>query len=328
VVEPIKPNIEWEQLSDAYGRVRIEPLEPGFGTTLGNSLRRVLLSSLPGAAVTAVRIEGVQHEFSTLPHIKEDVTELLLNIKGIRIRPLSQRPGTLILEASGEGPVCAGDVMPSPDFAIANPELHLALLDSADAKLKAEFYVEHGKGYQEAKSGDDLPIGVLPLDAIFTPIRRINFTVGKTRVGHISNYDSLTIEVWTDGTISPAEAIAQSARILVQHLSPFCELSKPAPIEPSVELYDMPIEQLGLSQRTLNALKRNKISKVKELLEQGKEGLRGMRGFGEKSSAEVWGQLEALGLVPKEEVPPEAETEEEIALRALQEKGFKVKRVR
>lgn len=326
MIEPITPKIECDQTSDGYGRFIIEPLEAGFGTTLGNSLRRVLLGSLPGAAVTAVRIEGVQHEFSTIPDVKEDVMEFLLNVKGIRLRALSEQVGKLTLAVAGEGPVCAGDIRPSPDYEIVNPELHLAMLDSADAKLNVEFYVEQGKGYEPAGPSDSLPIGVLPLDAIFTPIRTVNFTVGKTRVGQVSNYDRLILQVLTDGSISPTEALSQGAQILIDHFSVFSDLGKPAPVEVKAEPYDMPIEQLGLSSRTLNCLKRSRVTKVSELLQKSKQELQAMKGFGQRSLEEVWDRLEALGLRPtvaEEEVPlPEGEVEE--AIQRLKAK-FKVR---
>jgi DNA-directed RNA polymerase subunit alpha len=324
VVQSVSPTIECERASGSYGRFIIEPLEPGFGITLGNALRRVLLSSLPGAAVTAVRIEGVQHEFSTIPHVKEDCMEFLLNIKGIRLRSLSEHPGKLTLEIAGEGAVCAGDIKPSPDFEIVNPELHLATLDSADAKLDVEFYVEQGKGYREAKPDDSLPIGLLPLDAIFTPIRRVNFAVEKARVGQVSNYDRLILEVWTDGTILPREALTQSARLLTEQFSVFSDLAKPPVVEAKAGPYDVSIEQLGLSSRTFNCLKRSKITSVGQLLEKSREELEAMKGFGRRSLEEVWDRLQALGFkVPEEEVALPEEGEEAEAIQKLKAK-FKV----
>lgn len=325
MVQSVSAKIECEQASDSYGRFIIEPLESGFGVTLGNAFRRVLLSSLPGAAVTAVRIEGVQHEFSTIPHVKEDCMGFLLNIRGIRLRSLSEQPGKLTLEVAGEGAVCAGDIKPSLDFEIVNPELHLATLDSADAKLDVEFYVEQGKGYKEAKPDDSLPIGVLPLDAIFTPIRRVNFTVEKARVGQVSNYDRLILEVWTDGTISPMEALTESARILTEQFSVFSDLAKPHVIEAKAGPYDVPIEQLGLSSRTLNCLKRSKITNVGQLLEKSREELEAMKGFGRRSLEEVWDCLQALGfkVAEKEVALPEVGEEAE-AIEKLKAK-FKVR---
>ncbi len=308
MLQVVSPKIECEVSSEDYGKFVIEPLDPGFGITLGNSLRRVLLSSLSGAAVTAVKIEGVQHEFSTIPHVKEDVIELLLNIKQLRLRPLSDVSGRLFLEASGEGAVCAGDIKPSADFEVVNPELHLATLDSPEAQLNITLYVEQGKGYLPAGRGDGLPLGVIPVDAIFTPVKRVNYSVGKTRVGQVSNYDKLILEVWTDGTITAREALARSAEILVKHFTLFTELGKvhiegEKPLAPAIppEKYEMPLEQLGLSARTFNSLRRSGITKVGELLEKSDDDLLALRSFGQKSLEEVKERLEALGLRPAAE---------------------------
>ncbi len=300
------PIVECEETSEKYGRFVVEPLAPGFGITLGNSLRRVLLSALPGAAVTAVKVEGVQHEFTTIPHVKEDVVEFLLSVKELRLKVLADRSGRLFLEAEGEGAVCAGDIKPSPDFEVINPELHLATLDSTDAQLSVVFYVEQGKGYVPASHGDGLPIGVIPVDAIFTPVRKVNYAVEKTRVGQESNFDRLVLEVWTDGTITPIEALSQSAVILSEHYTLFYDLGK-APVEgekpaaPAIppEQYEVPLEQLELSARTFNSLRRSGITKVGELLEKSKEDLLGLRSFGQKSLQEVWDRLEKLNLLPE-----------------------------
>jgi len=306
LLQVLNPKIECESSSEDYGKFIIEPLDPGFGITLGNSLRRVLLSSLPGAAVTAVKIEGVQHEFSTIPNVKEDVIEFLLNIKQLRLRALSDVSGRLFLEASGEGAVCAGDIKPSADFEVVNPELHLVTLDSPDAQLNVTLYVEQGKGYLPAGRGDGLPLGVIPVDAIFTPVKRVNYTVGKTRVGQVSNYDKLIIEVWTDGTVTSREALAKSAEVLTKHFALFTELGKvhvegEKPITPAIppEKYEMPLEQLGLSARTFNSLRRSGITKVGELLEKSESDLLALRSFGQKSLEEVNERLEALDLKPK-----------------------------
>jgi len=308
LLQVLNPKIECESSSENYGKFVVEPLEPGFGVTLGNSLRRVLLGSLPGAAVTAVKIEGVQHEFTTIPHIKEDVIEFLLNLKELRLRALSDVPNQkLFLEAGGEGAVCAGDIKPSADFEVVNPELHLVTLDSADAQLSVALYVEQGKGYVPAGRGDgSMALGVIPVDAIFTPVRRVNYTVGKTRVGQVSNYDKLTLELWTDGTITPREALAKSAEILTKHFSLFYELGKvhvegEKPLAPAIppEKYDMPLEQLGLTARTFNSLRRSGITKVGELLEKTDEDLLALRSFGQKSLEEVREKLTTLDLQPK-----------------------------
>ncbi len=284
-----------------YGRFLAEPLEPGLGTTLGNALRRVLLSSLPGAAVTWVRIEGIQHEFSPIPYVKEDAMEFLLNIKQLRLCPLSHQPGQLILEVAGEGKVCAGDIKSSTDFRIANPELYLAALDSPQAKLYAELNVELGKGYAPAKSVDGLPLGALPIDAIFTPVRKVNFSVEPIRPGQEESQERLMLEIWTDATISPWEALTQSAIILISQFSSFRDLEVPMakevaralPILP--EQYDTPLEELNLSTRSYNSLRRAGIFTLGQLLEKGREGLPPLPGLGAKSRAEVEELMVKLG---------------------------------
>jgi len=315
LLQGVSPIVEFRDSSENYGRFVAEPLEPGFGTTLGNSFRRVLLGSLTGAAVTAVKIEGIQHEFTNVPYVKEDIIEFLLNIKGLRLRALSDRPGRLFLEVKGEGSVCAGDIKPSVDFEVVNPGLHLVTLDSPEADLDVVFYVEIGKGYVPAGRGDGLPLGVIPVDAIYTPVRRVNYKVEKTRVGQVSNYERLIIEVWTDGTISPKEALSNSAKILVSQFSLFYDLGKPVvegeiPVDPAIPLeqYEMPLEQLGLSARTFNSLRRSGITKVGELLEKKDEELLGLRSFGQKSLDEAKDRLKLLGLITEEE-----ESTEEIA---------------
>ena len=202
------PKVECIESTETYGRFVAEPLEKGFGVTMGNGLRRVLLSSLPGAAITWVMIEGIQHEFSTIPHVKEDTIDFLLNVKAIRLRHLAQRSGKLRLEVEGEGQVSAGDIKTSADFEIVNPELHLATLDSPKAKLSVEFNVELGRGYVPASSSDGLPIGAIPIDAIFTPVRKVNYSVEPSSLREGSNQEKLILEVWTDGTFSPIEAVS------------------------------------------------------------------------------------------------------------------------
>lgn len=318
--EVASPQIECTEISEKYGRFVIEPLERGFSITLGNALRRVLLSSLPGAAVTWIRIEGVQHEFSTIPGMKEDTIEFLLNIKALRLRSLFPRAGKLILEAEGEGRVLAGDIKSSADFEVVNPDLHLATLDSPDAKLIVEFNVEQGKGYVPAGKSDDLPLGAIPVDAIFTPVRKVNYSVEPTRVGQVSGYERLILELWTDGTISPIEAMSQSAQILIEQFQLFYELAsvplrvgeKQPRLPISLEQYNMLIEQLGLSVRTFNCLKRAGIAKVGELFERSEEELLTIRNFGLKALEEVKGQLKAQGLISEkgEEEPGEEAGEE------------------
>jgi len=315
--------IECVESEDNFGRFRAEPLEKGFGVTLGNALRRVLLGYLPGAAVTRVRLEGIQHEFSAIPFVKEDVTEFLLNVKALRLKSLSGQPGKLTLEVEGEGRVSAADIEPSTDFEIANPELYLATLDSPEAKLYVEFDVELGEGYREAEPGDNLPVGVIPVDAIFTPIRKVNFNVEPTHISREISRERLELEVWTDGTISPVDAVSQSAEILVEQLSPFIDYAKISRMEVEKQLirasisdekYNMPVEQLDLSVRTMNCLRRGGISTVGELISRGERGLLSLHNFGQKSKQEVDERLKALGLSLTPPVEPEVgEGEEEEA---------------
>jgi DNA-directed RNA polymerase subunit alpha len=312
--------IECLESGENFGRFRAEPLEKGFGLTLGNALRRVLLGYLPGAAVTRVKIEGIQHEFSGIPFVKEDVTEFLLNVKALRLKSLSGQPGKLILEVEGEGRVTAADIAPSTDFEIANPELYLATLDSPEAKLYVEFDVELGEGYREAEAGDNLPVGVIPVDAIFTPIRKVNFTVEPTHISREINRERLEIEVWTDGTISPVDALNQSAEIMVEQLTPFIDYARISRLEEekeflrasiSEEKYNMPVDQLDLSVRTMNCLRRGGIATVGELISRGEKGLLALHNFGQKSRQEVEERLQGLGLSLTPEIDKEASDEEE-----------------
>ncbi len=301
----VVPKAECVESRDNFGRFVAEPLEKGFGVTLGNSMRRVLLSQLQGAAVTRVKIEGIQHEFSTIPYVKEDATEFLLNVKALRLKSLTGRPGKLTLEVQGEGRVCAADIKPSADFEIANPELYLATLDSPEARLYVELDVELSKGYREAESTDNLPIGVIPVDAIFSPMRKVNFTIEPIYIGQETSRERLYLEVWTDGTISPAEAISQSAEILTEQLSPFANYARLSQVEakeePSrltipEELSNMPVEQLNLSVRTMNCLRRGGIATVGELVSKEEKDLMALRNFGQKSKQEIIDRLAALGL--------------------------------
>ena len=254
----VVPTIKCIEATATFGRFFAEPLEKGFGTTLGNSLRRVLLGYLPGAAITWINIEGIQHEFSTIPHVKEDTIEFLLNIKALRLKSLSNRPGKLTLEVEGEGQVCAADIKPSADFEVINPELHLATLDSSEAKLCIEFNVELGEGYRQAESSDNLPVGAIPVDAIFGPIRKVNITVESIHIGRETSRERLCLEVWTNGAISPVDAVSLSAEILIDQLSPFVEYVRVSQIEEEKQLirlsipdekFNMPVEQLDLSVR-------------------------------------------------------------------------------
>ncbi len=299
----VVPKIECVESSHNFGRFVAEPLEKGFGVTLGNTMRRVLLSYLQGAAVTRVKFEGILHEFSPIPYVKEDATEFLLNVKALRLKPLSGRPGKLTLEVEGERRVSAADITPSADFEIANPELYLAALDSAEARIYVEFDVELSNGYKEAESSDNLPIGVMPVDAIFTPTRKVNFTVEPIHIGQETSRERLYLEVWTDGTISPAEAICLSADILREQLSPFASFTRIPQLKeeasrPSIpeEQRNMPVEQLNLSVRTMNCLRRGGIATLGELLTKQEKELMALRNFGQKSKLEIEERLAVMGL--------------------------------
>ncbi|MEX2446970.1 MAG: DNA-directed RNA polymerase subunit alpha [Dehalococcoidia bacterium] len=297
------PEIRIDNEETDYVHLVAEPLEPGFGTTLGNALRRVLLSSLAGAAITSVRIEGVDHEFSTVAGMKEDVTEFLLNLKEVRLRAFADRPARLFLEASGEGEVTAGQIQATADYEIVNPDEHLATLDSKDASLVIDLNVETGRGYLPATVSEGLPIGVIPVDALFTPVRRVNYRVSNTRVGQATNYDRLDIEIWTDGTVDGQTAVSMASEILREQMYPFQLLGRPeAAEEPSrnaevqqFEGYDMPIEQLELSVRAYNCLKRSGLMTVGAVLEKSEEELLALRNFGEKSYLELKDKLVSSG---------------------------------
>lgn len=314
----IIPKIDCVESGENFGRFLAEPLEKGFGITLGNALRRVLFSYLPGASVTQVRIEGVRHEFTTIPHAKEDVTEFLLNVKALRLKPLSNHPGKLILEVQGEGRVCAADIKPSVDFEITNPELCLITLDSPEARLYVEFDVELGEGYRIAESSDNMPVGTIPVDSIFTPVRKVNFTTEPIHVGQGIGRERLLLEVWTDGTISPVDASSRAASILVEQLSPFVEYIKVSQMKAEEELirlsipdekYNMPVEQLDLSVRTMNCLRRSGIATVGELISKKPKDLLMLRNFGQKSFREIEEHLQEAGLslAPQVEVKKEKE---------------------
>ena len=312
--EPIKPGVHVIESDDTYGKVAVEPLERGFALTLGNPMRRILLSSTNCSAITWVKIDDVVHEYTAIPGVKEEVMELLLNIKRIRIRAQSERSGKMRLDVSGGGPVCAGDIATSSDFEIVNPELHLATMDSDDAHLSIEFNVEQGVGYVQAVQGDGvdgLPVGVLPLDAIFSPVRKVNYNVERTRVGQVTDYERLVLEVWTDGTITPVEAVRRAAETLVNHFFLFSTLDRTAeagadrsPLVVSPEIYQTPIERLELSPRTLNCLKRAHITKVGEVLEMPDDELLKIRNFGEKSLTELRGKLTERGITPPQNGSP------------------------
>jgi DNA-directed RNA polymerase subunit alpha len=315
------PKIECTEQKENYGRFVAEPLEKGFGITLGNSLRRVLLGYLPGAAVTQVRIDGVQHEFTVIPNAKEDVMEFLLNIKEIRLKPLSDHGGTLILEKEGEGRICASDIKPSTDFEITNPDLCLITLNNAKAKLYVEMDVELGSGFRAAESTDNMPVGTIPVDAIFTPIKKVNYIVEPTHLGRETSRERLVIDVWTDGTMMPVDAISHAAEILIQQLTPFFEYVKISQMKAEErairlaipdEKYNMPVEQLDLSVRTMNCLRRSNITTVGELIAKGPKELLKLRNFGQKSYQEIEDRLSSIGLslTPKTEETGEEKKEE------------------
>lgn len=306
VFEMVTPVVETTADTETYGRFVIEPLESGFGLTVGNALRRVLLSSLPGAAVTAVTIEGVHHEFSTIPGVKEDSIDLLLNVKSIRIRALSDRAGELTLDVSGERIVTAGDIVTTADFEIANPDQYLCTLDTKDSRISIIFSVEPGKGYQPAVPGAGLEIGKIAVDAIFTPVRKVNYVVETTRIG-VDNFDRLILEVWTDGTVNPAEAVNRAAQILADHFTTIGSSGRPSAVRGGDRVAlaagsagaqgEVPIEDLDLSVRAYNCLKRAGITKVAQILEMSEEDLLNVRNFGRKSLDELREKLLSRGFI-------------------------------
>jgi DNA-directed RNA polymerase subunit alpha len=290
-------------MSRRYGRFVIGPLERGYGTTVGNSLRRVLLASLPGAAITSIRVTDVSHEFSAIPHVKEDMMEFILQVKQIRLKLIETDSARLRLEVQGAGVVTAADLVAPPEVEVINPDLYLFTVDSDDAFLEMEFTAETGRGYSPAEERGRLPIGELPIDALYSPIQRVGYEVEKTRVGQMADYDRIIMEIWTDGTIKPEEALAQSAQIMVQHLRPLAGISEESllPVEEEEEevaipneVYDTPIEQLDLSVRVFNSLK------LLDMLEKGEETMLAIRNFGEKSLQELRTQLQLKGFMDDE----------------------------
>jgi DNA-directed RNA polymerase subunit alpha len=300
-------------MSREYGRFILGPLERGYGTTLGNSLRRVLLASLPGAAITSIRVTDVPHEFSAIEHVREDMMQLILHIKQLRLILHETDTARLRLEVHGAGTVTAADIQVPPEVEIMNPDLYLFTVDSDDAFLEIEMTAETGRGYSPAEERGRLPIGELPVDAIFSPIRRVGYDVEKTRIGQNADYDRVVMQIWTDGTVKPEEALAQAAQIMMQYLRPIAGVSEETflPIEVEEEeegaipneIYDTPIEQLDLSVRVFNSLKRTGITKVGEMLdmlERGEETMLAIRNFGEKSLDELKDQLREKGFLEDE----------------------------
>ena len=315
----LAPEITTDRSQESYGRFIIEPLSQGFGVTLGNAIRRVLLNSLPGVAITAARIEGTQHEYSTLPHVREDMVDFLLNVKDIRIQSLTGRPGTVRLDVGGrEGPITAGDIQRHGDYTIVNPDLVLLNADSAEARVSVEFTVEQGTGFRAAATQVEGLIGVLPVDAIFTPIRRANFEVEATRVGQVTDFDKLILEVWTDGTISPEEAVRKGTQIIIDQLQPFAALGEPATAADGQQsglsvpdsLSSITVEDLRLSTRTQNSLRRGNLSTVGHVLERSPQELLELRNFGEQSLNELIDRLRDLGV-------PVPESDDDRAWRRL-----------
>lgn len=309
----VLPKIESTAMSRQYGRFLIGPLERGYGTTMGNALRRVLLSSLPGAAVTSIRVTDVAHEFSAIPHVREDMMQVILQVKQLRFLLRDTDSARMRLEVQGAGTVTAADIIMPPEVELINPDLYLFTVDSDEAFLEIEMTVETGRGYSPAEDRGRLPIGELPVDAIFSPIRRVSYEVEKTRVGQVADYDRAVLEIWTDGTIRPEEALAQAAQILLQYFRPVAGISEETflPVEEVEEeesipneIYDTPIEQLDLSVRVFNSLKRTGITRVGEMLEmleRGEETMLAIRNFGEKSLDELKRQLRAKGFLEDEE---------------------------
>ncbi|QQY79387.1 DNA-directed RNA polymerase subunit alpha [Keratinibaculum paraultunense] len=312
MIEIEKPNIEIVEVNEdnTYGKFVVEPLERGYGTTLGNSLRRVLLSSLPGAAVSSVSIQGVLHEFSTVPGVLEDVPEIILNIKDIAAKIYSDEPVTLRLEAKGPKVVTAGDIITGPDVEILNKDLYIATINE-DGELYMEMEMIKGRGYSVAERNkrEGQPVGVIPVDSSFTPVKKVNFLVENTRVGQITDYDKLTLEVWTDGTLTPEEATSLGAKILTEHLNLFINLTEHVnDVEIMVEkeedekekVLEMTVEELDLSVRSYNCLKRAGINTVEELTQKTAEDMMKVRNLGKKSLEEIQNKLAELGLSLKE----------------------------
>ena len=314
MIEIEKPRVECVEMreEDHYGRFVVEPLERGYGTTLGNSLRRILLSSLPGAAVNSIKIDGVLHEFSVIPGVKEDVTEIVLNIKGIAAKLHCDTPKTVYIEAEGEGVITAGDIKADAEVEILNPDLYIATLN-ADAKLYMEITLSKGRGYVAAEVNRENAqpiIGIIPVDSIYTPVKKVNYKVEPARVGAVTDFDKLTIEVWTNGTLKPNEAISLAAKIMSEHLSLFIDLSADAKnVEIMVEkeeskkekVLEMTIEELDLSVRSYNCLKRAGINTVEDLANKTEEDMMKVRNLGRKSLEEVMNKLVALNLSLRKE---------------------------
>jgi DNA-directed RNA polymerase subunit alpha len=306
----VSPQVRKVEGDETYGKFEIEPLEPGFGTTLGNTLRRVLLSSLWGAAVTSIQIDGVAHEFTSVPHVKEDVTEVILNLKQLNLKSFTEDPVTMLLDVKGPSEVRASDIQTTSDVEIVNPDLYIATL-AGKGHLRMELNVNRGKGYVPADRNkrEGQPIGVIPIDAIFSPVQKANFVVEKTRVGQATDFDRLIMEVWTDGTMSPEEAVSHAAQLFTQHLQLFVSFQDRI-AEPETgrgqagpnKINDTPIEELDLSVRAFNCLKANDITTVGQLLTKKEDELLSLRNFGRKSLDEIKEKLVEKGFVQPDEM--------------------------
>ena len=298
------PRIDEVHAEGNLSRFEVTPLQEGYGVTLGNALRRVLLSSLEGAAVTSLQVTGVFHEFSTIENVKEDVTQIVLNVKKLRLRSFARHALTLKLTKRGAGPVTAADISESADVEIVNPDLVLLTLDSDSGSIEMDLTVENGMGYRPAEHTEEMPIGVIPVDAIFSPVRRVNYQVEKTRVGQMTNYDKLTLEIETDGTQTAQAALSQAADILVREFGRFADIGRPSmsasdesPVAPSANLLDAPIEELDLPMRAYNSLKRNSITKIGQVLSLSDDEFLRMRNFGQKSLDELKERLALRGFI-------------------------------
>jgi DNA-directed RNA polymerase subunit alpha len=318
------PRIEEVEADGNLSRFEVSPLQEGYGVTLGNALRRVLLSSLEGAAVTGIQIAGVFHEFSTIDNVKEDVTQIVLNMKKLRLRSFAHHPVTLKLVKHGAGPVTAADIAESADVEIVNPDLVMLTLDSDSGSIEMDITVETGVGYRPAEHTEEMPIGVIPVDAIFSPVRRVNYQVEKTRVGQMTNYDKLSIEIESDGTTTAEAALAQAADILVREFGRFAQIGRPAgalaappdAVGAGANLLDAPIEELDLPMRAYNSLKRNNITKIGQLLALSDDELLRMRNFGQKSLDEMKERLVLRGFISADGVAAAGSDESDLPASA------------
>jgi DNA-directed RNA polymerase subunit alpha len=309
VLDIAMPKIEVVHAAENYGRFKIEPLDPGYGHTLGNALRRVMLSSIPGAAITRVRIDGVFHDFATVEGVREDITEIVLNLKGVRLRSTAEGPVELLLSKQGAGPVTAAAIAAPDTIEIVNPDHYICTLDHDSARLEMALIVERGRGYSSADQRDVVPLGEIPIDAMFTPVPRVTYQVENMRIGQATDFDRLIMEIWTDGTVTPSDAMSHAAKVLVQYsqtVADFNRLSaepeeQPAPdglVIPAA-VYDTQIEELDLSTRTYNCLKRADITRIGQVLQMDEKALLSVRNLGQKSMEEIRDKLVERGYIPR-----------------------------